>query len=434
MRPETIGARLRRLRLEQGLSQRELAAPGVSYAYISRIEADTRQPSVKALRKLAAKLGVSVAYLETGSDLDVAAELELRLSDLELEIRLGSARGAGKKLQALLGEALTTGNREAARRTRVALAGLAREAGRHEEMIHLLEAAVEGEPFSPVEWAELYGQLGWAYAASGRPQLAIALFERCLEVVREHDGAGALEARYAAVLSYALSDAGEIERAEDVLRESLAKVGETDDPYLRVRLYWSLARLAHSEGRAGAALASARKAIALLESTEDTINLARAHLLAAAISITKGNEAAATRDLDAAERLLGAAPSFADTAMLRVKRAQVAALRGDGDETVTLAREALDAIGGELPDERGVALAALGEGLALQGSAAESDGAFREAIDLLEAQHQWRAATQACRAWARALRDSGREHEALDVLDRAAALGLKAAPGDAVRS
>lgn len=49
------------------LSQRELAAEGVSYAYISRIEAGTRSPSVKALRMLAPKLGVSVDYLETGT-------------------------------------------------------------------------------------------------------------------------------------------------------------------------------------------------------------------------------------------------------------------------------------------------------------------------------------------------------------------------------
>ncbi|MGH3050277.1 MAG: helix-turn-helix domain-containing protein, partial [Gaiellaceae bacterium] len=86
---ETIGQRLRRLRLDRGLSQRELAAPGVSYAYISRIEAGTRQPSVKALRRLAAKLGVTAAYLETGSHLDPAAERELRLADLELAVRLG---------------------------------------------------------------------------------------------------------------------------------------------------------------------------------------------------------------------------------------------------------------------------------------------------------------------------------------------------------
>src|SRR6476660_5597143 len=62
---ETIGQRLKRLRLERGLSQRELSSQGVSYAYISRIEAGTRQPSVKALRMLARKLNVSVEYLET---------------------------------------------------------------------------------------------------------------------------------------------------------------------------------------------------------------------------------------------------------------------------------------------------------------------------------------------------------------------------------
>jgi len=101
---ETIGERLKRLRLERGLSQRELAAPGVSYAYISRIEAGTRQPSVKALRRLAAKLVVSADYLETGSDLDPAAARELRLSDLELAIRLGEIDGAEAALEAALVE------------------------------------------------------------------------------------------------------------------------------------------------------------------------------------------------------------------------------------------------------------------------------------------------------------------------------------------
>lgn len=65
---ETIAERLKRLRLEAGLSQRELQAPGVSYAYISRIEAGTRNPSVKALRKLAGRLAVSADYLETGEE------------------------------------------------------------------------------------------------------------------------------------------------------------------------------------------------------------------------------------------------------------------------------------------------------------------------------------------------------------------------------
>src|SRR5919199_5053310 len=91
---ETIGQRLKRLRLDRGLSQRDLAAPGVSYAYISRIEAGTRQPSVKAVRKLASKLDVSPEYLETGSDIDASEARELRLADAELALRLGDANAA----------------------------------------------------------------------------------------------------------------------------------------------------------------------------------------------------------------------------------------------------------------------------------------------------------------------------------------------------
>src|SRR5881409_2696004 len=77
---ETIGSRLKRLRLERGFSQRDLSSPGVSYAYISRIEAGARTPSVKALRMLAAKLGVSVEWLEPGEQ-----RLAQKLARLVLE-------------------------------------------------------------------------------------------------------------------------------------------------------------------------------------------------------------------------------------------------------------------------------------------------------------------------------------------------------------
>jgi transcriptional regulator with XRE-family HTH domain len=41
---ESVGERIRRLRLERGMSQRDLAEPGISYAYLSRIEAGARKP------------------------------------------------------------------------------------------------------------------------------------------------------------------------------------------------------------------------------------------------------------------------------------------------------------------------------------------------------------------------------------------------------
>lgn len=53
---------------------RDAACEGVSAAHICRLESGDRQPSMKALRALAARLEVSVHWLETGEE-DPAAEL-----------------------------------------------------------------------------------------------------------------------------------------------------------------------------------------------------------------------------------------------------------------------------------------------------------------------------------------------------------------------
>src|SRR5438094_10148576 len=118
--PESIGERLRRLRLERGLSQRDLSAPGVSYAYISRIEAGARRPSVKALRMLAKKLAVTPGYLETGSDLDDEAARELRLADVELRLRLDGEIDA-LELQGILDDANEHADVAAATRAHIAI-------------------------------------------------------------------------------------------------------------------------------------------------------------------------------------------------------------------------------------------------------------------------------------------------------------------------
>lgn len=420
---ETIGQRLKRLRLERGLSQRELAAPGVSYAYISRIEAGTRQPSVKALRKLAGKLAVSADYLETGSELDPAAARELRLSDLELAVRLGDPSGSEETLRMLVAESIAAADGPSAFRARIALAAVLEARDDQLGAIQLIEAAIADEPFQPADRPEVYAHLARTYGAAGRPADAVQLLERCLEGSRDAPSA---EARYAALLSYALTDLGEIARAEEVVRTALERMRNTEDPYMRVRLYWSLARLAEAEGRGFVALSNVRKAIALLESTEDAVNLARAHILAGRILLARENAEAAIEHLDQAERLLGMAPAAQDLVEVKLQRSQIALLQADADGAIALARDAL-AIESH-PADRGEALSALADGLALAGEQKAAEEAYRESVQILEDHGRWRPAANTCRTWSQMLRQSGREADALDVLDHAAELGMRATP------
>src|SRR5688500_4582471 len=89
--PVAVGRRLKEARLAAGFSQRALSIPGCSSAYISRLEAGDRVPSLQLLRKLAQKLGVDEEYLARGVERVeqappelVEAEVARRLGDLDL--------------------------------------------------------------------------------------------------------------------------------------------------------------------------------------------------------------------------------------------------------------------------------------------------------------------------------------------------------------
>jgi tetratricopeptide (TPR) repeat protein len=342
---ETIGQRLRRLRHERGLSQRELASPGVSYAYISRIEADARRPSVKALRMLARKLGVPADYLETGSEIRETDERELRIADAELELRLADQpREAEERLQQLLDEAVAAGDSTAASRASLALGLAAAAAGRHHEAIERLESSLEAPPVYPSARPDVYAALGRAYVATGQSHRAVELFEECLD-----DLAGdapedlAAQVRFTTYLGYALTDLGEFEEAQSVLDDVFDRVEGTSDGYSRVRLYWSLARLNDAQGRPAAALDYVRRAIALLDVTDDTLSLARAHLLCGSILMSQGQAEDAGRHFALAEQQSSVSALLADLGRRRdygdVYRAWGEFLRRDGRKD-----EALDVL------------------------------------------------------------------------------------------
>src|SRR5205823_7977831 len=85
--PVAVGHRLRQAREAAGLTQRELSFEGCTAAYVSRIEAGARVPSLQILHEFGRRLGVRPEYLATGS-LD-AGGLSSDLLEAEVALRLG---------------------------------------------------------------------------------------------------------------------------------------------------------------------------------------------------------------------------------------------------------------------------------------------------------------------------------------------------------
>jgi tetratricopeptide (TPR) repeat protein len=247
----------------------------------------------------------------------------------------------------------------------------------------------------------------------------VALFEGVLRQVSELEPVDeGLRVRFTAYLSFALTDAGELARAQAVVREVLSDSSVHVDPYTRVRLYWSLGRLSIEEAKPWAALESFRRAVALLETTEDTLHLARAHLNCTQALIDAEDLAQATSHLEEAQRLLGSFPSDDDLVVVRLMGATLAARRGDYDAAYGHAEEGLLLARG-LPNEQGQLWWALAEARAGAGDPGAEE-AFQTARELLRTHGTVREHTNLLRSFGRYLRASGRDAEALDIFEQAA--------------
>jgi transcriptional regulator with XRE-family HTH domain len=430
---ETVGQRIRRLRRAKGLSQRQLAGPkggGVGYAYIARIEKGERNPSVPALRYLAGKLGVDPEYLESGEAIPAAKERELRLVDAEIGLRMGGDLGAiEESLRAMLEEGIPDGLEV---RIRATLGTLLARTGQNEEAREQLERVVASGGVRPETRGDVYEILATVYVATRRSPQAIELLERAIATVDKDERHLTQRVRFRSFLAQTFSSVGALDRASSVLEEAMVLAEDFPRPADRVGLYWAGARLAWMEAQdADTALRYAGRAIGLLEATEDTMELARAHLLAGQICNLDGRPEEANWHFEQAEPTLkfGEDPAFG---ALRAEQAKVEAKLGDPARAVDLAREAMMLV---LEDVRFLpnATHALALALTAAGDIDAADEQYRRAVALLGERFQWREAIQVSRDWANALREAERERDALAVLDSAMEFDRRDAAARATR-
>ncbi|MGD0166383.1 MAG: tetratricopeptide repeat protein [Gaiellaceae bacterium] len=426
---ETLGQRLRRLRKEQGLSQQAISGPGLTTAHISRIEAGLRRPSVKAIRVLAKHLGVSQEYLETGRPLGPRGDLEVRIADAELELRVGTQTETGTEaIRKLVAEARSLGDPILTARAVAALGLTLCATASYAEATPLLEEATTSTGITPSLRPDVYIALAHAYTAVGRRLEAVNLLETALAFVDEHahEHVGAYM-RLAVNLSYALTDAGRLDEAREVLEQAVRKHGNDSDRRAQVSTYWTLARIAAMSGDSATALEHMRRAIALLEAGEDTLGLAHAYGLFGQILVVDGRFEEAKQPLARCVSALEREGRLEDLGLMIADQAKCAAGLGETDEAERLADRALQLLA-QSPSDQGGALGALALVRMQRDQTDEAELLFERSVSLLEQGNEFAEASRVCRSWALMLRDQGRRDEAAALLGRAAELEKRPKP------
>jgi tetratricopeptide (TPR) repeat protein len=412
--PKEVGRRLREARLRAGLSQRELSFPGCSPAYISRIEAGDRIPSLQLLRAMGQRLGVSEDYLATGARAPLLSDRNPMLVDAEVALRLDDYELAGTLYEQALESARDNFTRADALE---GLGNVAYRRGDPKEAIRLLQRSLELSRVEPAERPGTTEILARSHAALGNAGAAIDLLRQCLERYRaENDPVN--QVRFAVLLGYALTDAGRFDEAEDVLAEGLEAGRGIKDPITRARLFWSQARLRGEQGETELAAQHARSALEVLRATEHTYFIALTHEMLAILYNDLGRSEEALELLKEGWPMLTATANPVQLAHFRIEKARALAALSDKERATAMAMEAVGSLGDSQSQDAGRAYSVLGEVFADLDDTARANELLELAINILEAQPANRYLIAAYKRKAALLREDGRVDEAIALLER----------------
>lgn len=407
---------MRDARKAAGLTQRQLAFPGCTAAYISLIEAGLRVPSYQVLREFGRRLGVNAEYLATGGGEGSDAD---PLFEAELAARLGEPSRA----RALYEEVVAGGAPATlVARAQVGLGLLAFDSGAHSDAIELLEQGL-AEAAPGVDTAVAADRLGRAYALTGRFDEALALFNRYLAAAKER-GDPLDAVRFAVLLANTQIDRADYRAAETLLSEFLDQAKEAADPADRAFIYWTQSRLHSSQGEPELAGRYARLALAVLEQTEHTRYVANAFLLLAMLENDQGHSSDALALIDRAEPVVRASGNRYDVGRLELERARAELGLGNAEEAASLALGSLPLLADASPTNTGRSYAIAASIFNDLGDQAKALELYELAIEFFPAQD--RHAAEAYSAMAEIAKAAGRKDDALEYLERALAIRTRA--------
>lgn len=423
-----VGERLRKARIQRGLTQSELAAPDYSAAYVSVIEAGKREPSERVLKLFAKRLGMTFDELATGRPPDAEAALAEDMLDARRALSAGQ--------------------------TSDAIAGFRRVARKADQfgLTGLKEKASIGEAL--------------CYETSGDFERAMAMYERLQDSISDEH----IAARADAVAGRArcVRLLGDVPYSTYLLESFLSHVRRSGltDPEALVRLHITLVASYFEGGMAKQAELAAEEALRLSPRVRDKEKLANLHINVARVRMERKEYRAASKsfaeaekafrelafesevgrallarsflmkrqeryddarsDLREAMRIFEATGNEVNQARALSELGSLERVAGNLDEAVFVLQRAARMAVKQQPASAAVSHRELALVHTARGESSKAKSSFKRAVDLLESSGDNYELAITYRCWGDALRDE-KDYEKACNAYRSAAVALEAA-------
>ncbi|MCS0636947.1 helix-turn-helix domain-containing protein [Streptomyces sp. LP05-1] len=413
-----LAERVRRLRRAGGLTQRQVAEPDYTAAYISTLEAGRVRPSEAALRHIAARLGVTYDELATGRSARLVAEVRLRVTDARRVLATEDAREAAPLFAGVRSEAARLELPEEEAAALLGLGECALETGELQQAVEHFRAAEEllADAPLPRRVPALRGR-ATAHLLAGDLRYACYLLETAIDRLNASGlpDPEALLLLYSAVIAPYM-DMGAHTRAAQAAELALALAPRVADPALLARMHRGVARTLIAGGRPEEADAHLLRAQEMYRRLQIRTELAHCHWMRGYVHAQSGQLESAEAELREARTLLAEKRAGLFAAQVGVELGDVLRRRDRPAEAAAL----LDGVLAELGPEHGAVHA--GAAHRLLGLMAEqrddtvrAEREFRSALDLLRPAGAAGDVADLCRLLGDLLHRTGRLAEAVEI-------------------